>query len=178
MVVESPRFKWVVFVLSKVGSDFEIPKQRQIGGPLLDLNFQTKYFVDKTNLLKTADVFGLGFLANGATVKRMPLMNIIASCSDTPPITISIRDCMKHMQEGGTKDATYVSGLFEDKVREYDTNNTLTNMFFSDGVSNVQKAGKILVAKFPHLFCFHGREHVVLLFISSISKIKPIKVSL
>jgi hypothetical protein len=26
MVVELPRFKWIVFVLSKVGSNFEIPK--------------------------------------------------------------------------------------------------------------------------------------------------------
>jgi hypothetical protein len=39
LVVESPRFKQMVFVLSTVGSDFEIPKQMQIGGPLLDLNF-------------------------------------------------------------------------------------------------------------------------------------------
>jgi hypothetical protein len=69
---------------------------------------------------------------------------------------------MKHMQKGGKKDATYVAGLFEDKVREYNTNNTLTNVFFFDKASNVQKAGEILAAKFPHSFYFHGREHVVL----------------
>ncbi len=142
------------------------------------MNFQNKYVDNKTNLLKSADVFELGFLGNGATVKRMPLMNIIVLCMDTPPITISIHDCTKHMQEGGKKHATYVAGLFEDKVREYDTNNTLTNVFFFDSASNVQKAGEITASKFPHLFCFHGGEHVVLLFFSSISKIKPIKVSL
>ena len=177
-VVESPRFKRMVYVLGKVGSDFEIPKHRQIGGPLLELNYQTKYSDNKTNLLKSAQVFGLGFLGDGATVKRMPLMNILASCADTPPITISIHDCTKHMQVGGKKDASYVAGIFEDKVREYDPNNTLTDLFFFDGASNVQKAGEILVAKFPHSFCFHGGEHVVSLFFSSISKIKPIKVSL
>jgi hypothetical protein len=42
MVVELPRFKRMVSILSKVESNFEIPKQRQIRGPLLDLNFQTK----------------------------------------------------------------------------------------------------------------------------------------
>ncbi len=57
-------------------------------------------------------------------------MNIIASCVDTPPITISIHDCTKHMQEGGENDATHDASLFEDKVREYDTNNTLTDVFF------------------------------------------------
>ena len=35
LVVETPRFKWMVHVLSKIGSDFEIPKRKQIGGPLL-----------------------------------------------------------------------------------------------------------------------------------------------
>jgi hypothetical protein len=172
MVVESPRFKQMVFVLSKVGSVIEIPKQRQIGGQLVDLNFITKYFVFKTNLLKSIEVFGLGFLGNGATATRMPLMNILASCTDTPPITISIHDCTKYMQEGGKKDALYVAGFFEDKVKEYDTNNTLTNVFFFDGALNVQKAGEILAAKFYHLFCFHfhGGEHVVLIFFSSISK--------
>jgi hypothetical protein len=34
-------------MLSKVGSDLEIPKQRHIGGPLLDLNFQMKHFDNK-----------------------------------------------------------------------------------------------------------------------------------
>ncbi len=48
-------------------------------------------------------------------------------------------------------------------------------MFFFDGASNVQKAGQILMAKFPHTFCFPGREHVVSLFFSSIAKIRPIK---
>jgi hypothetical protein len=141
--VELPRFKRMVSILSKVGPDFEIPKQRQIGGPLLDLNFQTKDFDNKTNLLKSADVFGLGFLGNGATVNRMPLMNIIASCLDTPPTTISIYDCMKNLQEGGKKDAMYVAALFEDKVREYNTNDTLTDVFFFNVVSNVQKAGEM-----------------------------------
>ncbi len=49
-------------------------------------------------------------------------------------------------------------------------------MFFFDGASYVQKAGQVLMAKFPRTFCFHGGEHVVSLFFSSIAKIAPIKV--
>jgi hypothetical protein len=109
LVVETPRFKRMVNVLSKIGSDFEIPKRKQIGGPLLDLNFQTKYNDNKTNLLKGADLFGLSFLGDGATVKRMPLMNILAACADTPPITVSIQYCTKHLQQGGKKDASYIA---------------------------------------------------------------------
>ena len=96
-------------------------------------------------------------------------------CGDVPPFTISVQDCTEHLQDGGKKDASYVATLFEAKVREYDRSNILTDAFFFDGVSNVQKAGEILVAKFPHSFCFHGGEHVISLFFSSISKIKPIR---
>ena len=174
-VVESPRFKRMVHVLSKTGSDFEIPKRKQIGGSLLDLNFQTKYNDNKANLLKGADVFGLSFLGDGATVKRMPLMNILASCADNPPITVSIQDCTKHLQQGGKKDASYIAEMFDDIVKEYDPHSTLTDVFFFDGASNVQKGGAILVAKHPRSFCFHGGEHVLSLFFSSLSRIKPIK---
>jgi hypothetical protein len=64
--------------------------------------------------------------------------------------------------------------LFEEKVAEFDPTNRFTDVFFFDGASNVQ--GDILMAKFPHSFCFHGGEHVVSLFFSSIANIKPIKV--
>ena len=166
----------MINVCSKVvGTDFEIPKRSQIGGSLLDLNFQTKYEHNEENLLKNADVFGLAFLGDGATIKRMPLMNILAMCGDVPPITISVQECTDHMQDDGKKVASYFATLFEAKVREYDRSNILTGAFFFDGASNVQKAGEILVAKFPHYFCFHGGEHVISLFFSSISKIKPIR---
>jgi hypothetical protein len=62
------------------------------------------------------------------------------------------------------------------KVLEYDPQLLCTDVFYFDGASNVQKAGEILMAKFPRSFCFHGGEHVVLLFFSSIAKIKPVKV--
>ena len=47
LVVETPRFKRMVNVLSKIGSDFEIPKRNQIGGPLLDLNFQKNIMITR-----------------------------------------------------------------------------------------------------------------------------------
>ena len=95
----------------------------------------------------------------------------------TPPMTISIQDCMKHMAEGGKNDASYVADLFEEKVLEYDPLKICTIVFYFDGTLNVQKAGEVLMARFPHTFCFHGGEHdVILLFFSFIVKSKPIKV--
>ncbi len=82
----------------------------------------------------------------------MPLMNILAMSGTTPPMMISIQDCMKHMAEGGKKDASYIAGMFEEKVMEYDSLKICTDVFYFDGASNVQKAGKVLMARFPHSF--------------------------
>ncbi len=48
---------------------------------------------NKEALLKEAKTFGLAFLGDGATVKRMALLNILGMCGNTPPITVSIQDC-------------------------------------------------------------------------------------
>ena len=61
---------------------------------------------------------------------------------------------------------------------EYDPTKICTDLFYFDGALNVQKAGEVLMARFPCSFCFHGGEHVVSLFFSSIAKkIRPGKVS-
>jgi hypothetical protein len=106
----------------------------------------------------------------------MALMNILAMSSTFRPTTISIQDCTKHMAEGGKKDASYIADLFDEKVMEYNPLKTCTDVFYFDGASNIQKAGEVLMAKFPCSFCFHEGKHVVSLFFSSIAKIKPVKV--
>ena len=42
----------------------------------------------------------------------------------------------------------YIAELFEVKVMEYGPQLLCTDVFYFDGASNVQKAGKILMAKF------------------------------
>jgi hypothetical protein len=175
-VVESPCLARLIKLARLVGNDFKMPSRKKISGELLDLNFQTVYNENKALLCRDASVFGLSFIGDGATIKRMPLLNILGLCSNTPPITIAIVDCTNHMQDGGKKDATYIASLFEAKVKEYDPSNTDTDVFFFDGASNVQKAGEVLMAQFPHAFCFHGGEHVVSLFFSSIGKVPQIRV--
>ncbi len=103
-------------------------------------------------------------------------MNILAMSGTFPSMTISIQDFTKHLAERQKKDALYIANLFDEKVMEYNPLKTCTDVFNFDGASNIQKAGEVLMARFPHSFCFHGGEHVVSLFFSSIAKIKPVKV--
>ncbi len=151
-VVESPRFVRLVHVCCLVGDDFVVPQRKKIECELLDLNYANIYQQNKEELLKFAQVLGLAFLGDGATIHRMPLMNILAMSSATPPMTISIQDCTKHITEGGKKDASYIADMFEEKVMEYDSLNICTDVFYFDGASNVQKAGEVFMARFLHSF--------------------------
>ena len=175
-VVESPRFKRLISVCRLLGDKFVPPNAHKIGGALLDLNFKMTYERNKEELLKEAGTFGLAFMGDGATIHRMPLMNILCMSGTTSPMTVGIIDCTAHMAEGGKKDAAYISGIFDEKVMEYDPKMALTDLFFFDGASNVQKGGQVLMAKFPRTFCFHGGEHVVSLFFTDIARIAPVRV--
>ena len=107
-VVESSRFKRLISVCCLLGDKFVPPNANKIGGPLLDLNFKMTYERNKEELLKEAGVFGLAFMVDGATIHRMPLMNILAMSGTSSPVTVGIIDCTTHMAEGGKKDAAYI----------------------------------------------------------------------
>ncbi len=132
------------------GDDFAVPNHKKVGGEILDINYENTYSLYKTELIKEAKVFGFAWMGDGSTILKMPLMNTLALNGTTAPMTVSIHDCTKHMEEGGKKDAPYIAELFEVKVMEYDPHFLCTDdVFYFDGASNVQKAGQILMAKFP-----------------------------
>ncbi len=82
---------------------------------MLSVNFQVTYDKDISKLLKLlqdAEVFGLRWLGDGAMMKRMPLLKILALCGNAPPTKVSIVDCTMHMSDGGKKDATYIMEQF------------------------------------------------------------------
>ena len=91
-VVESPEFKRLVRQCRLVDSTFVIPSKKKIGGELLNINFENIKEINKTNLLKEAVVFGVVIMGDGATIHRMPLLNILAMSGTTPPLTIGILD--------------------------------------------------------------------------------------
>jgi hypothetical protein len=89
---------------------------QKVGGELLDVNYENTYSLNKIELLKKAKEFGFAWMGDGATIHKMPLMNIFALNGATAPMTILIHNCSKHMEEGGKKDAQYIAELFEGKV--------------------------------------------------------------
>ena len=53
------------------------------------------------------------------------------------------------VRDGGKKDAAFIAHYMMEFVKLYDPNKTLTDVFFFDGASNVQKGGEILEMEYP-----------------------------
>jgi hypothetical protein len=141
-VVESPRFKRLVKACRLVVEDFVVPNHKKVGGELLDISYENTSSLNKAELIKEAKVFGFAWMGNGATINKMPLMDILALNGTTAPMTILIHNCTKHMEEGGKKDAPYIAKLFEGKVLEYNPQLLCTDVFYLMGHPMYRWLGK------------------------------------
>lgn len=167
-----------VLTLAKVASKKYIPPGRnKVAGELLDLNYQIYKQKMMEMLQKDADIYGITFFGDGATVKKSPLINILASSVHLPVGCLRIVDCTGHLESDGKKDASFISQLFLPHVMEMeDKVPKCTDLVIFDGASNVQKAGQLLAAKFPHISVIHGAEHVISLFYRDVFNLREFEI--
>ena len=174
--VETARFQNVIERARYVGADYRLPNRADIAGCLLDVNaraYQTGNFVAVT---KEGAKFGYTFEGDGAPVITKPLLNGMVMHGNCYPVVAAIRDCTDHLAAGDTNNCTYIAEVFTVLVREYDPKGTDTDLFYFDGAANVQKAGRMLEARFPRTTTLHGGEHNLALWFSKIAKIPVLKV--
>jgi hypothetical protein len=122
-----------------------------------------------------ARTFGFSLLGDGATVKRIPLVNMLAAGVHEPAGMLDIAECTGHIQGGGKKDAGFIAGLFLPHMKIIYRDKQLIDCVFFDGASNVQKAGKIMQVHYPRVILLHGTEHVVSLFFKDLTNIQVVK---
>jgi hypothetical protein len=113
-------------------------------------------------------------LGDGATVRGMPLMNVLVSTPNACSV-LDIIDCTDHMEVGGKKDAKYIADVFGEHIEALDPNGLHLNAILFDGASNVQKAGRVIEAKYPQVSVLHGIEHVISLFFSDVSRLSFVR---
>jgi hypothetical protein len=153
------------------------PKRMALCGDMLDIAYQSQLDRDFRELLVDADVFGIEFFGDGATIHRCPLVNVFASSFHVPAMIVNIIDCSKQLQGGQKKDGTFISDLFLPIIKALDELKDKADIIFFDGGSNFQLAGRIIEAEFPRVTVVHGLEHVLLLVFEDIAKIPVVKVS-
>jgi len=167
------KFQRVLTCAKQAPKNFTPPNRNLVAGKLLDLNYQIYKTQTTEMLLKDADTYGLSFFGDGATIRKSPLINILASSVGEPAGCLSIVDCTGHLESDGRKDAAYIASLFVPHIQSMEEKvPKCTDLIIFDGASNVQKAGLLLEAQFPHLSVIHGAEHVVSLFYSDVFRIR------
>ena len=159
-----PKMGKVLDLAKKCSKDYKPPGRNEVGGKYLEQNFACYREKIVASLLTDADTFGIAMYADGATVKRAPLINILGSGVHNNAAILEIKDCSEHAATGGKKDAKYVAQALMEHVEQLqkEAPNSVDLVIF-DGAANVQKAGLIMQRKYPKISVIKGGEHVIAL---------------
>jgi len=185
-LAQDPKLIKIIDEARKLGPLYTPPNRNEIAGKYLDALYVTHWKEQMRTLISEAHIFGITIFGDGATVKTIPLFNILAAGVNNPFALLDIADCTDHLAEGGKKDAKYIAKVImpliqqteseEDILKRKSQEGTVDLVFF-DGASNVQNAGEILRAFNPRITVGHGAEHVVSLFFSDVyTKVRDFKI--
>jgi hypothetical protein len=149
-----------------------------MSGKLLDTLYDSNWKSQMKTLMSKARIFGLTIFGDGATIKTIPFINILAAGVNNSFALLDVVDCSNQASAGKKKDAKYIACLIHPFIEKLELecdglSNNLTgavNFVFFDGATNVQNAGRILAAMHPCISVGHGAEHVVSLFFSDVFK--------
>ncbi len=178
---QDPKLVKIIEEARKLGPSYLPPNRNDIAGKYLDALYVAHWKEQMKTLLSEAWVFGITVFGDGATIKTVPLINVMAACVNNPFELLEIADYTTHLAKGGKKDAKYIAKIVMPLIQlmesEEDihkkTYSGLVNLLFFVGASNVQNEAKILRAFNPCITVGHGAEHVVsLLFADVYTKVK------
>ena len=116
--VEDPLFRRMCLSFRAVGSDYRFPGRKQLTNEYLPAHSQARRQDTYSKLAAEAEVFGLAMFGDGATIRKMPLINILASGAHCSSGLLEIVDCTKHHAAGGSKTAEYIAGLMKPHVEK------------------------------------------------------------
>ena len=94
-IASHPKFRKMIQLARMTGSKFKFPSRNQIATELLDVNYDSYMESTKETLLSDVNTFGLSFSVDGAKVRRMPLINVIASGANVHTAGVEIVNCTK-----------------------------------------------------------------------------------
>ena len=175
-IVDHPSFRHMLHSMRGVSPKFQMPGRKSVAGELSDRNYEQHMTALHDDLIKEAETHGLMIMGDGATVKRLPLLNMLASGVHRLGV-LSIVDCTEHMAGGGVKDARFIStNVFEPVMKKIDPDFKYWDLCSFDGASNVQLASKVLEEVFPRMSSCKGAEHVTSLVFNDMCKCHPFQI--
>ena len=111
-LAQKTRFKKVLKLSTNFSNTCIPPNRYLISKELLDVIHKQNMKRNLEMIKREAEIFGLLFLGNGATISRCPLLNILASAKNIPVDVLDIFDCRGHLADVNKKDGTFLCNLF------------------------------------------------------------------
>ena len=68
------------------------------------------------SLLKESELFRKSIFGDGATIKAVPMINILAASTGNPSALLNIVDCTEYLLEGGKKDVPYLAKMIMPQI--------------------------------------------------------------
>jgi hypothetical protein len=83
----------------------------QLAGKYLDTLYDKDWKEQMKNLLSEGSIFGITLFGDGATIKGLPLLNVLAAGVNNPFALLDIVNCTNHVAKGGKRDASYITDI-------------------------------------------------------------------
>jgi hypothetical protein len=112
-LVECTKFQHLIKCARFVPPSYLPPYRKKMTANLLDGLYQSAYSKEIEALLKQSKIFGVALFGDGATIKKVPLMNFLALSPNNPFALLEIVNCSNKMASGGNKNAKYIAGLIK-----------------------------------------------------------------
>jgi hypothetical protein len=102
-----PKLMKIIEEARNLGPSYTPPDRHDIGGKYLDALYVTHWKEQMKTLLSEAHIFGITVFGDGATIKTLPLVNVLAACVNNDFALLEIANCTAHLAKGEKKDAKY-----------------------------------------------------------------------
>ena len=105
----SPLFEKMLIHACNTNNTYKPPNQYEMRGDLLGANYVAYQSDQMIKLLMNVDIFGLGTFGYGATIVKVPMMNILACLARNPSCVLDFVDCSDHVAKENKKDAFFIA---------------------------------------------------------------------
>ncbi len=86
-----------------LGPNYKPPWRELIGGKYLDAIYKQSWKEQMSLLLTEVRIFGITVFGDGATIKNVALMNVLAAGVNNLFALLDIADCTHHLARGGRR---------------------------------------------------------------------------
>ena len=156
---EEETFRAMIRASRNISRDYKLPGRDTVRGPLLDTYFENNIKNQCDKLLEGADIYGLSFQGDGATINDTSHLNILDGWGYISVSAQNIVDCTGHITGGHKKDAKFIAEIFFDPMNNLDPEKKLVYLHRFYGFSVCRKSQKILNFVYPMLSCIVVADH-------------------